>query len=95
MQGASVNTAIPKGKFNRRVSEFGLLQLKIPGNDSLFPLWCCICIVGADCGTAYMHIHGCIHPYMYPILCIVFHFDVFHFVLLSLDVLQYVYYVYA
>jgi hypothetical protein len=39
MPGASVNTAITKGKFNRHGSDFGSLQLKIPDNDSLFPLW--------------------------------------------------------
>jgi hypothetical protein len=36
MQGASANTAIPKGKFSRRDSEFGLLQSMIPDNDSIF-----------------------------------------------------------
>jgi len=39
MQGASANTAVTKGKFNRHDSDFGLLQLKIPDNDSPFPLW--------------------------------------------------------
>jgi len=39
MQGASGNTAITKGQFNRHGSDFGLLQLKIPDNDSLFSLW--------------------------------------------------------
>jgi hypothetical protein len=36
MQGANANTAVPKGKFSRRDSEFGLLQLMIPDNDSYF-----------------------------------------------------------
>ena len=38
MQGASANTALPKAKFSRRDSEFGLLRLKIPHTDSLFSL---------------------------------------------------------
>ena len=50
MQGASANTAIPKGEFSRRDSEFGLLQLMIPDNDSFFssgtpqPTWSLCCL---------------------------------------------------
>lgn len=36
MQETSANTELPKAKFSRRDSEFGLLRLKIPHNDSLF-----------------------------------------------------------